>query len=167
MDEKRFKGCLMPLHKTLYAYALSILQDESDAADCLQEAFTRLWENRSRLKEVENIAAYATTTVRNIAVSMAAGSRRRAVPFTDGPPDIPDPSLSPGEKAECRDDLRIMTHFLRQLPENQRKVVLMSGVAGLSNSEIKEATGLSDDNVRVLLSRGRKRLRELFSRHNK
>ncbi len=39
----------------------------------------------------------------------------------------------------------------------------MSAVGGLTNSEIKDATGLTDDNVRVLLSRGRKKLRQLFS----
>jgi len=57
--------------------------------------------------------------------------------------------------------------MIDMLPENQRRVVMLSGIAGLSNSEIKKATGLSDDNVRVLLSRGRKKLRELFSRVNK
>lgn len=55
-----------------------------------------------------------------------------------------------------------MAELLKRLPENQRTVVVMSAVTGLSNSEISQATGLSAENVRVLLSRGRKKLRELF-----
>ena len=72
MNETRFKNCVMPLHKTLYAYALTILRDESEAQDCIQEAFTRLWENRNRLEKIDNISAYATVTVKNIALTMAS-----------------------------------------------------------------------------------------------
>lgn len=163
MNEKQFKGLIMPLHTSLYACALAILRDEGDTADCLQEAFTRLWETRSRLTEIDNVAAYATVTVRHIALSMASRTRRRETVFGEEPPDIADTAPPPDAAIEGRDDLRRMAFLLRQLPENQRRVVLMSAVSGLSNAEIKEATGMTDDNVRVLLSRGRKRLRQLFS----
>lgn len=164
MNETRFKNCILPLHKTLYAYALSILRDESDAEDCLQEAMSRLWENRARLKKVENVAAYATVTVKNIAISMANRSRNTVAFFGDDPPEIPDYTPDPAKHTEDKDNIRNMTELLKNLPENQRRVISLSGVSGLSNSEIKEVTGFSDENIRVLLSRGRKKLRELFSK---
>lgn len=157
----------MPLHKTLYSYAFSILGDENDAEDCLQESYTKLWENRSRLEKVENIAAYATVTVKNIALSMVTRTKMRTSPFGENPPEVADSSPSPGLITEEKEDLRIVGELLRTLPENQRKVVMMSAIGGLTNPEITEATGLSDDNVRVLLSRGRKRLRQLFSQKMK
>lgn len=164
MEELQFKGCIMPLHKTLYAFALSILHDEHDAADCLQETFTRLWENRHRLADVGNVRAYAIVTVKNIAISMAAHRPQQVATIDDEPPDIPDSSPTPHEKLANRENLQTMKSMLQHLPESQRKVVLLSGVAGLSNTEIGKATGLSDENVRVLLSRGRKKLRNLFSK---
>jgi len=167
MNEKQFKGCIMPLHKTLYTYALAILRDESDAADCLQDAFTKLWENRQRLEKVDNVAAYATVTVRHIALSMVSRKRRPVTVFGDDPPDVADTSPSPVAAIEGKDNLQTVAELLRILPDNQRKVVMMSAVTGLSNSEISSATGLSDDNVRVLLSRGRKKIRQLFSLHTK
>lgn len=154
----------MPLNKTLYAYALAILRDESDAADCLQDTFTKLWENRRRLDQIDNLKAYAIVTIKNIAVSMAAKNASKGLLPDDEPPDISDSSPNPSEAMENREDLRVMGNLLRQLPDNQRKVVMLSGVAGLSNNEIREATGLSDENVRVLLSRGRKKLKSLFSK---
>ncbi len=154
----------MPLHTTLYAYALTILRDESDAADCMQEALTKLWENRNRLSEIDNVKAYAIVTVRNIAVSMAAKTRPKSFSLDDTPPNVADTTPTPAESMENREDVTIIATLLKQLPENQRKVVVMSGVAGLSNNEIREATGLSDHNVRVLLSRGRKKLKSLFSK---
>lgn len=164
MDEQQFKRCIMPHHRTLYAYALSILRDESDAADCLQEALTRLWENRRRVASVDNVKAYAIVTVRNIAISMASRNTFRGLTVDDEPPDISDSSPTPFEALESRDNLRMMETMLNRLPENQRRVVILSGVAGLSNNEIRNATGLSDENVRVLLSRGRKKLKSLFSK---
>lgn len=150
MDEQQFKSRILPLHRDLYAYALSILGDDEEAADCVQEAFTRLWENRARLDRIANVAAYSAVTVRHLAITMASRSAGRAIPFGDDPPDVADTGPDPQKGAEGR--------------ESQRKVVVMSAVGGLSNSEIKEATGLSDDNVRVLLSRGRKKLKILFSK---
>jgi len=164
MNDIRFKNCVMPLHKTLYAYALTILRDESDAQDCIQDAFTRLWENRDRLGKIDNIGAYAMVTVKNIALTMLSRSRNAFSPYGDDPPDIPDSGASPANITEARDDVRQMARLLRELPDNQRKVITLSTMAGLSTSEIKEATGLSEDNVRVLLSRGRKKLRDLFSK---
>lgn len=166
MDELQFKSRVMPLHKTLYAYALSILRDESDAADCLQDTFTKLWENRRRLDEIDNVKAYAIVTIKNIAVTMAAKNVSKGIPDITEPPDIADTSPIPLEAMENCEDVRVMGNLLRKLPDNQRRVVMLSGVAGLSNNEIREATGLSDENVRVLLSRGRKKLRNLFSKHS-
>lgn len=164
MNESRFKNCVMPLHKTLYAYALTILRNESDASDCIQEAFARLWENRDRLEKVDNPGAYATVTVKNIALTMAARSRLSFAAFGDDPPDISDTGPDPATFTEGKDNLKRMAELMKKLPPNQRTVVTLSGVAGLSATEIKEATGLTEDNVRVLLSRGRKKLRDLFSK---
>lgn len=100
MNESRFKNCVMPLHKTLYAYALTILRNESDAEDCIQEAFTRLWENRGRLSEIENVAGYATVTVKNIALSMVSRSRPAFDAIDGSIPDIADSAPTPSSLTE-------------------------------------------------------------------
>lgn len=154
----------MPHYRKLYAFALSILADESEAADCLQEAMTRLWENRSRLAQLDNVEAYAVVTVRNVAISSLSRRKNVFTNIPEIPPDIPDENPSPAESIEAREKLEMVSELMSQLPDNQRRVVMLSAVSGLSNREIKETTGLSDDNVRVLLSRGRRKLKELFSK---
>lgn len=167
MNEQEFKNLIMPLHGALYACALVILHDEEDAADCLQDAFTRLWANRNRLGGLENITAYALAITRNLALTMATRSRRNISYFGDDPPDVPDSRISPGDELEGKESLYSALKIMRSLPENQRIVVEMSALSGLSNSEISERTGLTNDNVRVLLSRGRKRIKQLFSINSK
>lgn len=163
MNEAQFKIRIIPLHKRLFAYALSILRDESDAADCMQETMTKLWEHRSKIENVDNIEAYALTTVRNVAINFLSRNRRKLDRFSEPPPDLSDSVPGPAETMEQRENLKVISAMLHTLPDNQRKVLIMSAVTGLSNTEIRQATGLSDDNVRVLLSRGRKKLKQLFS----
>ncbi len=162
MKEETFLSLIMPLQRQMYALCLTILKDEADAADCLQEVSTRLWENRRRLAECENQAGYCITAVRRVAIDMM---RQRLRESHEDPPlnyQDPESSPTPAKLAECRDDVDHLSRLMDQLPPRQREVVEMSGMAGMSNREIEEATGLSGENVRVMLSRGRKRLKELF-----
>ncbi|MDE6444633.1 MAG: sigma-70 family RNA polymerase sigma factor [Muribaculaceae bacterium] len=166
MTETEFKTIIMPLHKKLYACAFAILRNESDAADCLQDSFTRLWENRERLPLMDNIPGYAAVTVRNMALNMVSRRPKTAEPIDKDLLDLPDSSLSPAASVEQKDSMKAIGDMLGQLSPGQRRVMELSSLAGLSNSEISEATGLSDENVRVIISRARRKLKSLFSKRN-
>jgi RNA polymerase sigma-70 factor (ECF subfamily) len=53
--------------------------------------------------------------------------------------------------------------LLEQLPDAQRQVVVLRDVEGLPSSEVASLLGLTDGNQRVLLHRGRARLRHLLA----
>lgn len=166
MDRREFEKCLMPLYRDLYAYSLAVLGNESDACDCVQETYTKLWECRQRLTGMENPQAYCVVTARRMAIDML---RRRSRHCSDDIETVERNAVSgqtPEQLAEAHDSLRMVSELLGNLPERQRKVVVMSGVAGFDNDHISRAMGLTADNVRVLLSRGRKRLRQLFKEHD-
>lgn len=63
---------------------------------------------------------------------------------------------------EYRDTRRRIEILIDSLPPGQGRVIRLSSFGGLDNSEIAEATGQTENNVRQLLSRGRRRLRELL-----
>lgn len=54
-------------------------------------------------------------------------------------------------------------HFLAELPDAQRQVVLLRDVEGLDAGEVATMLGITDGNQRVLLHRGRSRLRSLLA----
>jgi RNA polymerase sigma-70 factor (ECF subfamily) len=66
---------------------------------------------------------------------------------------------SPEEETLAAEDRRQLESGLADLPEQQRTVVALRDVHGLSSAEVCSLLGLSASNQRVLLHRGRSRLR--------
>jgi RNA polymerase sigma-70 factor (ECF subfamily) len=63
--------------------------------------------------------------------------------------------------------LRVIESALAVLPETQRQVVVLRDVEGLSSEEICNILEVSDTNQRVLLHRGRARVRQALDRYVK
>jgi RNA polymerase sigma-70 factor (ECF subfamily) len=74
-----------------------------------------------------------------------------------------DPSLGPEEVAHQNEQLLRLAWALAQLPDDQRGVVEMKHLHGLSIAEIAERTGRSKSSVVALLFRGLKTLRETMN----
>lgn len=72
---------------------------------------------------------------------------------------VPEHRLLAGEARER------IAEALEKLPESQRVVVTLRDVAGWDSEEVCEALGLSEGNQRVLLHRGRAKLRAAFERY--
>ena len=79
-------------------------------------------------------------------------------------------STPPEPWADRAEDRLVAAHLaarvrelLPQLPDAQRQVVVLRDVEGLSPADVTHLLGLSDGNQRVLLHRGRARLRQLLT----
>lgn len=144
----------------MYRTAFLLLRQEDDAADIVQETFVKLWENRAELKGVQNVRAYCLMAVRNRSLSMIKS--RRATEGLDEFTGIVAEESSVG--MEYQETTLRVEAAINSLPDNQQKAIRLSSFEQLSNEEIADVMGVTNDNVRALLSRGRKRLRELLSR---
>ena len=67
---------------------------------------------------------------------------------------------SPEKELEEKEDIRRIQELIEQLPENQRQVIRLRGIEDCSYEDIEQITGLSSSNIRTLLSRARKLIRE-------
>jgi RNA polymerase sigma-70 factor (ECF subfamily) len=72
---------------------------------------------------------------------------------------------SPEEETLAAEDHRQLEVGLAELPEQQRIVVALRDVHGLTSDEVCSFLNLSAGNQRVLLHRGRSRLRDLLEMH--
>ena len=139
MAVESFKRLFLPLHPKLFRIAYALVENKSDAEDILQDAYYKLWSRRNELADVRNPDV------------------TEAVPLsTDSSPD---------KELEMQDKVEQVRHLINRLPENQRQVLRLRGIEDCSIDEIEQITGLSAVNIRVLLSRARKIIREQFEKY--
>jgi len=151
-------------NQRLYRVVISILRDRDEAEDVLQDAYVRAYQH---LSQFEGRASFSTWLTR-IAVHEALArlrSRSRLQPLgteteeEDIPVDSMPTSVDPEETTSRAELARLLEHSLMNLPEQYRTVLMLRDVEELSTSETAGALGLTEENVKVRLHRGRSLLR--------
>jgi RNA polymerase sigma-70 factor (ECF subfamily) len=122
-----------------------------DAEDVVQDAFVTAW---LKLPELREPAAFPGWLL-EIARRKASAHARARRPLLTEDADQGGGAVAPVPRAEASQALRAIV----ALPEAYRETLLMRLLHGMSGPEIAEATGLSQDSVRVNLCRGLKLLR--------
>lgn len=162
MDAAEFKQLFLPYHRQLYRMAYLLMGNEQDAEDMVQNCYMRLWDNRDKLNDLRNPAAFCMTTLKNVCFDQL---RKARIDVTDDPPEeYPVASEENLEKAvEIHDETTTILNLIDKLPPPQRQVITYRDVADMQFDEIENATGLSPGNIRTLLSRARKIIREQYT----
>jgi RNA polymerase sigma-70 factor (ECF subfamily) len=158
MTSESFKNTYLPFHQKMYRIALRLLNNADDAQDAVQDAFLKLWNKRNELHEVANNEAFAVTILRNICLDFL---KKEKMDFVDNYVEI-SAENSLFAEIEMRDNVHKISELIEKLPEPQRQIILFRHWDGFSDEEIVLATGLTEGNIRVLLSRARKTVRENF-----
>jgi RNA polymerase sigma-70 factor (ECF subfamily) len=162
MGVEEFKTLYWPFRQKLYRLAFRLLEDSFDAEDIVQDAYVKLWNKCDELPDIDNYESYCCVLVRNLCLDFLRAKRDRFRQPVEELIIVDERELS--EQIETEDALEYVKSLLHSLPEQQRKVLELKHYGEYSNEEIETITGLNDVHVRVLLSRGRKKIRELFIR---
>lgn len=159
MNVEDFKIQVLPLQDKLYSFSLRFLGDSEDAKDAVQEVLIKLWKLRDSLENYRSISAFAMTVTRNHCLDRIKA--RRTVPLKDNKVYSGQVvNTTPGDILERKDLTEKIKSIIGKLPENQRSVIHLRDIDGFDNQEIGEIMSMDVNNVRVLLSRARKRVRE-------
>lgn len=163
MDEGSFKRLFLPLHPKLYRIAFALTNNAQDAEDLLQEAYCKLWDKRKELQGIANHEAFCVTLMRNMCLDFLRSplQKRKYEEVND---TVSVNNNSPEAELMEQDKIRIIHKIINNLPENQRLVLRLRGIEDCSPEEVEQLTGLSAINIRVLLSRARKTIREQFEK---
>lgn len=139
----------------MFRLACSILGRSDEAQDMMQDVAERILRHQESLEDVRNIDSFLAKAVKNACIDRI----RRRKETTPKIPDIPD------EKNPDRWNDRQMVHrALSKLPERQRLAVHLKDIEGYSNKELADILETDETNVRTILSRGRKALREIIEK---
>jgi len=131
----------------------------SDVDDLCQEAYLRLIDARRTYRPDMAFRPWLFAVVRHAALDARRARMRRTLHET-AEEDSPEPA-APGPAEEHLDGVRLMAK-LNILPEDQREVIWLARVEGMTSVEIGKIVGASPGAVKVRLHRATERLRVLF-----
>jgi RNA polymerase sigma-70 factor, ECF subfamily len=143
----------------VYGYVCSIVRDEHEAEDVTQHIFAKLMTALGRYEpRVVPFSAWILRVAHNAAIDHMRA--RRPMPCEEVRSSDIEVDVSGQERFA---DLRLA---LDALPSEQRDVIMLRFLVGLSPREIAERLGRSEDAVHGLQHRGRRRLRREMERIN-
>lgn len=159
MESDVFKQIIMDNYEAMYRTAWLMLRERSDAMDAVHDTVTALWDRRDTISHTPNPSAYAIQSVRNRCIDMIR--YRRSLEYRDITDNHADETATSYESQPEPDAGEILTRLIGQLPPRQQQVLSMKA-AGCDTDLIATATGLTTANVRQLLSRTRRKLKEMY-----
>lgn len=161
-DEGATRACIDEFGGLVWSLARRLCPTREMAEDAAQDAFVSLWRSAGRYDPAMGSEAtfVATITRRRIIDRVRKLGRHAGVRSIEHA----DPSEPPnaGAFAERSEEAAVALDALRELSDEQQRVIRMSVVHGLSHQQIAEATGMPLGTVKTHLRRGLIRVRELL-----
>jgi RNA polymerase sigma factor (sigma-70 family) len=141
----------------LFRALMLVTRNTDEAEEILQEAFLKVWERWSRLREQEPVG-YLFRVAMNAHRSRLRRAMRSVRNLAQGSPPA-DPFDAVAERDEA---LRIMA----SLTPRQRSAVVLTELVGLSFDDAARALGIRPGTVRVLVSQARASLSKTMEDHD-
>ena len=152
MDRERFIAEIEACSGMMYRVAWSVLRNNADCEDALQDAALRAWEKRAWLRDERFFRTWITRILIN-ACTDTQRKRRRTVPLDEIPEQAaasaPDPALALA---------------LEALPEKLRLPLVLCYSEGMSYEEAADALRIPVTTLRGRIHRGKEQLRMELSR---
>lgn len=166
-DIQAFNGLVELYQRQVYNLALRMLGSAETAEDATQDTFVSAYRAIAGFRG-GSFKAWILRIASNSCRDKMRASRRVGIVSLDnlmeeaGDFIADDKAESPEDYAERQELGRLLAGSLASLPEDQRIVVVLSDVQGLTYEEIAQVIGISLGTVKSRLSRARLRLRDLL-----
>lgn len=164
-DEAAFARVYDRYSPILLGLLLRILRSRAEAEDVLQEVFLQVWQQARSFDPARGRPfTWLVTLSRSRAIDRlrAVDSRERAAQRSaeEAPPDAAAPQDWADEEAIRSERAEAVRDALGELPEEQRQVLLLAYLEGMSQSEIAAAKNQPLGTVKTRTRAGLKKLSE-------
>ena len=166
-DELAFRTIMERHNRRLYRVARTVLKDESEAEDAVQEAYLRAFSALSTFRGEASLATWLTRIVLNEALGRKR-KQRPMLPLDDiqegGAQIIRFPNMNPEidpERSAAQSQIRtLIEKSIDALPDSFRIVFVLRDVEELSIEETAAFLGVRPETIKTRLHRARRLLRE-------
>ena len=167
-----FYDLVRPYERRVYAAALAILRNESDAEDVVQEAMLKALANIRQFRAEARFSTWLIQITVNEALMRRRRERTRMTEAIEDnrdeegeytPRDFADWREIPSEALERKEVRQKLAEALASLDRKYREVFVLRDMEQLNIQETAEALGISVASVKTRLLRARLMLRDLLA----
>ena len=150
----RITTAFTSLREQMLSLAERITGNRDDAADAVQDAFVKLWQRQNRYETASHAQGAGMTAVRNLSIDVPIEQAANTIEYTTNE----DRALAYSQVCRIIDN---------ELTPKQRTIIDLREMEGLEFDDIANRMNMTAANVRVELSRARKRVREIYQARRK
>lgn len=173
-DQEAFGQLVTMYENKILNYCYRMLGDRTDAEDATQDVFVKLYRFIGSFTGQSAFSTWLYKIASNVCLDFLRKNKRHTVDTVslhqqnaEGEEfllNIEDKGRTPYESAQMNEAQRALFAALSQLNEEQRKVVVLRDVEGLSYEEIAAVTGLAAGTVKSRINRARQALKKLLEK---
>ena len=146
----------------VFAYVYGRIHNVHQTEDLVSEVFERAFLKMGSLRNDEAFATWLFTIARNIVTSHARKRGRESVVDPDILKSVVATTVSVENEVLIREEVAAVVECLKKFPQREQDIVSLKFDAELTNGQIAQVMGLSEANVRVILFRTLRKLREMM-----
>jgi RNA polymerase sigma-70 factor, ECF subfamily len=174
-DRTAFRSLVERHQRRAFGIALSLVRDENDAREIVQDAFLRVHKNLPTFQGSSSFFTWLYRIVTNLSIDLMRKPGRQTADLDesrlelDGAGEADLPLLSRLEGADPVDAIRRreigarLAAALESLPSYHRAVIVMREIEGLSYEEMAQAIGVSKGTIMSRLFHARHKLQRALA----
>ena len=161
-DKTAVQDCLKKYGGLVWSLARRMSPTTEDAEDAVQEIFVDIWKNAERFDAAQSSeTTFVAMIARRRLIDRLRYAKRRI--SADSLEDMTsEPNNRADEEMQTSIEAKDAARALRQLRPEQRQVLQLSIIQGLSHQEISDATGMPLGTVKTHARRGLLQVREFL-----
>jgi RNA polymerase sigma-70 factor (ECF subfamily) len=166
MSRSIFDTQVIPATDKMYRYAFSILKDHEAAQDVVQECLIKIWKNRMKLSEINNIESWAMRITRNQCYDWVKMNRFSLETDRDVTRDDITKTEPSGadERVLVSDQLHWLQQIVDSLPPKHREIYQLREVEEMTYQDIAEILSMNLGEVKISLHRTRQKIRNTLEK---
>ena len=157
--QTQFLELYEPIHAQFHRYCQVMVKNDEMAKDLQSDVILAAYENFNSLRKPESFKYFLFGIARN----MFRKKLKRKKIMAQYQMNNTTPQYEPGSSIEISVDIGVLYEKLEMLSVKQKEALILFEISGFSLKEIREIQGDSLSAVKLRLSRGRKKLKELLS----
>lgn len=165
MTEREFNKYIAKIRPNLLCFAASFInKGAATSEDMVQEAVVKVWGESG--KDIKNMEALTITVLRNVCLDYLRLRKNREEDKVtiekcgEQREEFTSDKTNPYRALEVKDEVEKIKSIIEKLSDEQQIVLRLRDVMGYEFEEIAQILNTSEGNVRTILSRGRKTVRE-------